>query len=317
MLLGGVSQVTRLPRRPRYEALMALAGPVTSLVLGLLLLALHRASATAPADVKMGIFYLGSINLTLGVFNLIPAFPMDGGRILRALLSSRIGAARATRVAAGVGRVAAVLMALAGLWAGNFLLLMVALFVYFGAGSEALSERMRQALEGLSIADLVPLIRRPPATISKDALLSEVLPRMHEAGRLELVVTDAEGAPVTILQAADLITIGAEDRAHLHVRDLADRVGPRYVLVPWDAGANDVLERMATERVPYIIVADPAVGSPHGMVGLVTASDIQTMLTLRLLESGDNPPLSAPPPKTTAGFQILSTFEPPRTRVHR
>lgn len=285
MLLGGVSQITRVPGRPRYEGLMALAGPATSLVLGALLLALHRLAANGPADVKMGIFYLGSINVTLGVFNLLPAFPMDGGRVLRAFLASRMGAARATQVAASVGRVAAVLMGLVGLAAGNILLLMIAVFVYSGAGSEALGARVQEALEGLRIADLVPRSRRPPATISQEASLAEVLPRMHEAGRLDLIVTDIEGAPVTVLQAADLATIGADQRTGLLVRDLVGRFGVRHVVIPSEAGANEALARAAEEGARFIIVTDPGMTSLHGMLGLVAASDIQTMVTLRLMET--------------------------------
>jgi len=315
MLLGGVSRISRMPRRPRYEGLMALAGPVTSLVIGALLLLLDRMAAMGPADVKMGLFYLGSMNVILGVFNLIPAFPMDGGRILRALLSSRTGAARATQVAAGIGRIAAILMGLAGLWAGNFLLLMVAIFVYFGAGAEALAERMREALDGLRIADLVPQIRRPPATISKDASLADVLPRMHEGGRLDLLVTDSEGAPVTVIQAADLALLDAEDRGRLHVRDLVERFGVRHVVVPWDASANEVLELAADSRAPYVIVADPAMASRHGLIGLVTASDIETMVTLRMVERQDLPPPPIPPSRRPARPPAVIPPHRPQTQV--
>lgn len=297
MLLGGVSNITRMPRRPRYEGLMALAGPVSSLAMGALLLVLHRMAA-GPADLKMGLFYLGYMNVTLGVFNLVPAFPMDGGRILRAVLASRMGSSRATQLAAGVGRAAAIVMGIAGLWTGNFLLLMIAVFVYFGAGAEVVGERVREALDGLRIADLVPLIRRPPATISEDDPLSQVLPRMHEAGRLDLVVTDAEGAPVTIIQAADLTLLNAEERARLCVRDLLPRFGSRHVIVPWDKSANEVLERVAEERAPYVIVADPTMASAHGLVGLLAAGDIETMLKLRLVERPSLPPSSPPSRKT-------------------
>lgn len=293
MLLGGVSQITRMPRRPRYEGLMAVAGPVTSLALGGLLLALHRLSRAAPADVEMGLFYLGYMNVVLGLFNLLPAFPMDGGRVLRAVLSARLGTSRATRMAAAIGRVTALFMGIVGLWAGNFLLLIIAIFVYFGAGAEAAGEQAREALDGLRIADLVPLIRRPPATISNDASLAEVLPRMHDAGRLDLVVTDDEGAPVTVIQAADLTMVGVGERHRLRVRDIARRFGNRHIAVSWDASANDVLEEAREDATPFIIVTDPAMTSSHGLVGLVAASDIETMLELRLAEQRRGPPAAS------------------------
>ena len=295
MLLGGVSQMTRTPRRPRDEGLMALAGPIASLALGTLFLAVHRAVDVGSGDVALGLFYLGYMNVALGLFNLIPAFPMDGGRILRALLSSRMRQGRATQLAAGVGRLAAILMGIAGLWTGNFLLLMIAIFVYFGAVAEVRGARLREALDGLRIAELVPLIRRPPATISKDASLAEVLPRMHEAGRLDLVVTDAGGVPITVIQAADLAMTSAQDRARLSVRDLVGHLARRHIVVPWDASANEVLERAAEEGTAYIIVADPALPSLHGLVGLVAASEIETMFRLRLLETQHMPPPPRPP----------------------
>lgn len=291
MLLGGVSQISRMPRRPRNEGLMALAGPATSLLLGALLLFFNRVAPDGPADVEMGVFYLGYMNVILGVFNLIPAFPMDGGRVLRAVLSSRIGPARATQTAAQIGQALAFLMGLAGLWTGNFLLILIAVFVYFGAAAEASAERVREALEGLRIADLVPLIRRPPATISLDAQLWEVLPRMHEAGRLDLVVTNAQGAPVTVIQAGDLTAVDPEQRADLHVGDLVAGFGLRHIVAPWNVGAKEALDRAAEQRAPYVIVADPATTSAHGLVGLLSARDIDTMIQLRLAQ----PPPRMPP----------------------
>jgi Zn-dependent protease/CBS domain-containing protein len=291
MLLGGVSEMTQMPRRPRQEALMALAGPGTSLLLGALLFLIFRAASTAPADVKLGAFYLGYMNLVLGVFNLVPAFPMDGGRILRALLASRLGAARATRVAARVGRYAALLMGLFGLWSTNYLLILVAIFVYFGAGAELAGEQVRQALEGLQVADLLPAIRRPPATVPEDAPLSEVLPRMHEVGRLELIVTDGDSTPVAIIRAADLVGLGAGDRSRLRVRDLAAYAVARYVIASWDERLNAALDRATSEHALYLIVTDPHSPSAHGLVGLVAAADIQTFLTLRMAET-QNPSAS-------------------------
>ncbi len=263
---------------------MALAGPAASLAIGAVLLAAHQIADGLPADLRMGLFYLGYLNIVLGVFNLLPAFPMDGGRILRAMLSVRLGPARATYVAAKVGRFVAVMMGLAGLWSGNFLLLMIAIFVYYGAGAEAAGARRREALGGLRIAELVPMIRRPPRTISHVASLSDVLPRMHEAGRLDLIVTDLEGAPVNVLQAADLAQIAAEERKRLNVQDLVSRFGPRHVVVPWDANANDVLEQAAEKNAPFVIVTDPTLASAHGLVGLLSAADIETMIELRLAE---------------------------------
>ncbi|MDB4962857.1 MAG: protease/CBS domain protein [Myxococcales bacterium] len=282
MLLGGVSQISKIPRRPRYEGLMALAGPAVSLLLGVLCVGLEHI-VSGPADLKMGLFYLGYLNITLGVFNLIPAFPMDGGRILRALLAARMGSLRATQVAARVGRAAAILMGIVGLWSGNFLLLLIAIFIYVGAGAEATGERVRATLEGLRIADLVP--RHPPPMISSDAAVSDVLPQMHDAGRLEMLVTEPSGRPQGVIRAADLIGITAADRTQLRVGELIARFPERQMEVPWDANLDEVIERAAEQGRSYIVVFDPGTTTPHSFVGLITPSDIETMIALRMAET--------------------------------
>src|SRR5688572_13752197 len=131
MLLGGVTQVEHLPQRPRTEAVMAAAGPLTSIALGLLLIGGLR--LPLPADLHLGVFYLAQLNFVLGIFNLLPAFPMDGGRILRALLTLRVGALRATRAAAWIGKAAAIAFGLWALAGGGLFMVLLALFLYTGA----------------------------------------------------------------------------------------------------------------------------------------------------------------------------------------
>jgi Zn-dependent protease len=108
MLLGGISHFERVPERPATEALVAAAGPVTSLLVGGILLAILHAVGHGPSDARLGLLYLASLNLVLGLFNLLPAFPMDGGRLLRAALATGMGRARATAIAARVGMALAV-----------------------------------------------------------------------------------------------------------------------------------------------------------------------------------------------------------------
>jgi Zn-dependent protease len=145
MLVGGVSQLARIPDRPYHEGLMAAVGPIVSLVLGALLYLAYTASATWPPDLQMALFYLAGMNLTLGVFNLIPAFPMDGGRLLRAALATKLSRSRATQIAAAIGKVCAVALGLLGLWSSNLLLILIAVFVYAGAHAEVERERIRDA----------------------------------------------------------------------------------------------------------------------------------------------------------------------------
>ena len=137
LMIGGVSQIDETPLRPAQEAWMALAGPATSLAVAGACFALDRAlGGVGGFDARFGLFLVGQLNLMLGLFNLLPAFPMDGGRILRALLVRRLGRGQATHVAATIGKAFAVLFALGGLIAGNVLLVVIAFFVFIGAEAE-------------------------------------------------------------------------------------------------------------------------------------------------------------------------------------
>jgi Zn-dependent protease len=134
--IGGVARLHRLPRAPGAELLIALAGPAVNFAIAAGMLALAWLGV-----IELGLrSFLGTllvINLLLGVFNLVPAFPMDGGRVLRALLSGFLGRARATTIAATVGRVMAVLFALAAVfWTHNPMHLALAAFVYFAGRAE-------------------------------------------------------------------------------------------------------------------------------------------------------------------------------------
>lgn len=139
LLLGGRAVLEHMPRKPWQELLMALAGPAVSAVLGVgSLLALPYIKVSFGALMAHYVlWHLAYLNLALCIFNLLPAFPMDGGRVLRALLAHPLGLVRATRIAMYVGRGIAILMALVALWPPhNYLLLLIAFFVFSASGQE-------------------------------------------------------------------------------------------------------------------------------------------------------------------------------------
>lgn len=139
--IGGVSRLERIPEEPRAEFAVAIAGPLVTLAIALTLLALLGGMPSLE-ELENGLgahailAQLAYINLALFFFNLLPAFPMDGGRVLRAGLSHWLGHARGTRIAAGTGQAVAILLGLAGLFSGNIILVLIAMFIYFAAGSE-------------------------------------------------------------------------------------------------------------------------------------------------------------------------------------
>ncbi|NLB60392.1 MAG: hypothetical protein GX806_04905 [Lentisphaerae bacterium] len=133
--IGGVAQLERLPTRPRQELAIALAGPGVSLLLSLLLW--FVAQLVYPGKIMWLGLLLAKINVVLAIFNLLPAFPMDGGRVFRAVLTPLAGRRRATRLAAGLGRILAIGLALLGIYPPfNLLLVAIAFFIYASAGAE-------------------------------------------------------------------------------------------------------------------------------------------------------------------------------------
>ncbi|MHB1555846.1 MAG: site-2 protease family protein [Isosphaeraceae bacterium] len=152
--IGGVARLRRLPRAPGAELLIALAGPAVNFaIVGALLLLGWMGLAEELAGTATGFFLdqMVVVNLFLGLFNLIPAFPLDGGRVLRALLSGWLGRVRATHVAATIGRTLAVLFGLSVLYTGYWIHVALAIFVYFAARAEELQvqhEERRRQYEG-------------------------------------------------------------------------------------------------------------------------------------------------------------------------
>ena len=135
--IGGVAKMSNLPSRPADEFLIAAAGPATSFILASLLWVLTA------SDAFVRFFaHLSAINLMLCLFNLLPSFPMDGGRIFRAFMTPRVGRLKATELAARIGRVLAVAGGIYGLFNGHFMLMVIAIFIYNAAGAEYRSVRM-------------------------------------------------------------------------------------------------------------------------------------------------------------------------------
>jgi Zn-dependent protease len=161
--IGGVAQLERMPDNPQQELVIASAGPAVNFIIAIILGAVALAAGNGlpglrdalPGASGYGLSALFAFifvyNIILALFNLLPAFPLDGGRILRALLAMRLDYVRATRWAANIGRVAAVGLGLYGLMNGGIFMMLIALFIFTAAGQEAQYVTMRQALKGYTV----------------------------------------------------------------------------------------------------------------------------------------------------------------------
>ena len=268
MMVGGVSELTEAPPRPRDEALMALVGPLASIVLavafggGTWLL-----QGTRSFNLQFACFYLASLNFFLGAFNLLPAFPMDGGRIVRASLTGRLGAVRATRVASLMGRAIAVLMGLWGAFSLNPFLLVIAVFIYVGAEGESRQVRMKATLERVPVSALMtPRLEG----VDAGASLWEAMWALRQAKRL-LPVTE-DGRPVGWLGIDAVGGVPETERATRTARELMQPVE----VVGVDEDGWTALRRMAEKEAPQLAVV-AASGTLEGILDLL---DVQRGLML-------------------------------------
>ena len=156
--IGGVASMERMPEKPSQEVIVALAGPAVNVVIAFVLIAILGARIDPSAldlEQNPGTNMMARVavaNVALVVFNLIPAFPMDGGRVLRALLAMKMGFVRATRTAASIGQMFAIVLGFVGLF-GNPLLILIAIFVYFAATAESQYVEMRSLARGFLARD--------------------------------------------------------------------------------------------------------------------------------------------------------------------
>jgi Zn-dependent protease len=205
--IGGVGRLERIPDEPRQELLVALAGPAVNVVLAAVLFAVLAASErlTALTDMTLvGGDFLSKlmwINVSLAIFNLLPAFPMDGGRVLRALLAIRMNYLRATKIAAGIGQATALLFGLLGLFVNPFLVL-IALFVWMGAAQEASIAQMRAALGQLRVGQVMTTEFR---TLSPREPLSEAARKALAGYQRDFPVLE-DGRVVGVLTQESLLS---------------------------------------------------------------------------------------------------------------
>jgi Zn-dependent protease/CBS domain-containing protein len=157
--IGGLARMERIPREPREELLITAAGPLVNFCLAPLLWAAHTLFETAVAPELLlessghPLGRLAVLNLMLGLFNLVPAFPMDGGRLLRAFLAQRLPYPRATQIAVMLGQALAFALGFVGLTSQNYFWVLIAMLVFMGAGEEGLRVQTQAIVEGVRVRD--------------------------------------------------------------------------------------------------------------------------------------------------------------------
>lgn len=282
-ILGGVAQFSEMPKQPRAEAIVAIAGPIASVLLGLgfgATLSLVPASAGAVAVV---VSYLMAVNVALAIFNLIPALPMDGGRVLRSLLALRLDRLRATRIAAGVSRVIAILMGLFGLWTLNLFLVAIAFFVWIAVQAETQHETVQRTLTDVPVTDLMSSdLETVASTMSTGAFMEHVFRHKHAF----YPVTDLAGEVIGTVRLQDVD--GREPEST--VADAMTRQPPSIASTASAAEAFTQIQQAPGRR---LLVRN----SDGEVVGIISTTDLLRAVQVRLmgLEVGSDGDSDDPP----------------------
>jgi stage IV sporulation protein FB len=273
--IGGVARLERIPEEPWEEFLIAIAGPLVNVAIALVLVLIGGAHADVvnlyavenPATSMID--RLAAVNLFLAVFNLIPAFPMDGGRILRSLLSIKLGFVRATAVAATIGQWFAFGLGFLGLF-GNPLLIFIAIFVYLAAASEAHLAQVRAMSRGVPVS---AAMMTQFASLAPSEPIEQAIEALLRTSQSEFPVVEG-GHLVGVLGRADMIKALKEHGPSIPVADVMTRDVP---VISNRRCLDEAFKLLQEKSVPAVGVTDAS----GRLTGLITTETIGEMLMVR------------------------------------
>jgi Zn-dependent protease len=266
--IGGVSAFERIPTNPRQELAIAAAGPLASFVIAAVLFivvaATQRIAPLAEIGVARGSILerLVAVNFFLGVFNLLPAFPMDGGRMLRAFLAQRMDYAVATQTAARIGQGIALILGFFGLLYNPFLMF-IALFVYIGAEAEAAAASMRSLFHGLAVRSA--MVTRFSTLAATDPI-SRAVVKLLEGYQHDFPVVGDDGQVVGVLTRKTLVDTLARGEEQRPVGEVAE-TNP-VVLSP-DSPLDEAVETLRSSGLGSLPVVNDG-----RLVGVLTLENI-------------------------------------------
>ena len=272
--IGGVSEIEEIPETPSVEWRMAIAGPLTSLAVGAILLVANRfiVAQTPVATVGSSLATTGNLlldlsvlNFLLGAFNLVPAFPMDGGRVFRALLAERIKFSDATKYAVYLGRLFGIGMVIVGfLFPSYFLLTVVGVFVYIGASEEAEQTIVSTTLARVRVKDVM---QSEVGSVNPKQNLSEALEIMFK-NRYHDALVELEGVFQGVVIWGELMKVKPEQRGVLRV----EQMPLKCISVFQDEAILEAYKIMTKEKIDLLPVVDRS--APSKVVGVLTSESV-------------------------------------------
>ncbi|MCK9150884.1 CBS domain-containing protein [Methanobacterium alcaliphilum] len=265
--IGGVAQMGEIPHNPRQELIISAVGPLTNVIIAIVsyIIYLGIKSYIYPL-ISTFILDFTIVNIFLAIFNMIPAFPMDGGRILRAILAEKMDYIRATEISASIGKILAIFMAAAGIFV-NVFLIVIGLFIYIGAEQEYRATVISSTLSGIKVSDIMT---KEVKTLHPNITVDEALEKMFQYKHMGYPIAN-EGKLLGIITFHDLSNVEKGNRNIL----IKDIMSTDLITCKEDDEVISALESITKNdlgRLPVI--------SQGKLVGIISKTDIVNILNL-------------------------------------
>ncbi len=288
---GGVAMMEDIPKSPEKEWRIAIAGPLMSIALGgLFLLAysgIRMLNLAVYRPVEILVFTLGFLNVALAFFNLIPAFPMDGGRVFRAFLAKRMPFLKATKRAVLIGKIFAVVMAIGGfivdpftffltgeIVTGNIWFPLLATFLYIAATEEENATTTFASLEGIKVKHVM---RTENASAREDMSIMELANKMLDDKSVEYAVVDEGGELKGFITFEDIKKLSAEQRHRLKVSEVISSFDRMSEVISQEEEAAEALKRLVSTKKKVLAVEGEERGN---IVGIITKRDLAMFIEM-------------------------------------
>lgn len=279
-ILGGMAQFEMIPRKKGTEAIMAIAGPLTSLGVGFVSWLLLHLTPGSFAGTRFVLSYVMHMNFILATFNLLPALPLDGGRVFRSILAIRIPYLRATQIAASTSKFLALMLGFVGVMFLNIWMILIAFFIYIAVTGESEYATVSTMLKGIEVE---ALMTRDVVTVSSDTKVSDLVQRMFRERHLSFPVLDQTSNLVGFVTLQDIRQMKASGRretettvGEIMTRDV-ERIGEHE-------SAFEAFQRIGRSKTGRLVVVDH-----YGrLIGLISKTDLIRAVQVRALEGIDD-----------------------------
>lgn len=283
-LLGGMAHFKEMPKQKGAEAVVGIAGPITSGAVGAICFVALGFVPAEMGGLYFVVVYTAYMNILLAVFNMIPALPLDGGRVLRSLLHLKMSRLRATQISANISKALAIVFGLFGLLTFNVFLILIAFFVYIAVNAEAKYALFTDALSRFRVGALMSM---PVETVTPEMTTDEVMRKMLTETRVAYPVRSDDGRIVGEIELDQV----QEAPEGLTVRDI---MGEAPKTISEKDNASDLFEQMIRDDNHRLLVTDET----GAVVGIVTKTDLMRALQIvsgpRRPDKIDAPPAGVP-----------------------